>query len=213
MTTWWTRGVQLLGAVVLAGSAMTGVACGGGGSAGKGDDTPGVDAGKPSGDAGNLTSDGGSLLGNSANLTSITVDPPTASIESLNGAAATQAFEVTGHFDNGTSMPLLGNISWSATEPGIGGVDPAGLYTANGSLGGVVSIQATYQKQTATAALTVLLHLQKNGANAAGNIQASLGKASAPDASIVWAYPYDGTVWPRGLLAPILQWNGGAATD
>ena len=23
-------------------------------------------------------------------------------------------------------------------------------------------------------------------------------------------YPYDGTVWPQGLLAPLLQWNPGA---
>ncbi|HEY8086957.1 MAG TPA: hypothetical protein VIF09_03910, partial [Polyangiaceae bacterium] len=46
-----------------------------------------------------------------------------------------------------------------------------------------------------------------------GAVQTALGGATAPDASVVWAYPYDGTVWPRGLLAPILQWNGGAATD
>ena len=27
-----------------------------------------------------------------------------------------------------------------------------------------------------------------------------------------WLYPYDGTVWPRGLLAPLLQWSWTAAT-
>jgi hypothetical protein len=27
------------------------------------------------------------------------------------------------------------------------------------------------------------------------------------DASLGWLYPYDGTVWPRGLLAPLLQWT------
>jgi hypothetical protein len=43
--------------------------------------------------------------------------------------------------------------------------------------------------------------------------QTQLNGASAPDPNVVWAYPYDGTVWPRGLLPPILQWNGGAATD
>ncbi len=214
MTTWWTRGVQLAGAVALVGAAMSGAACGSGASGGMASE---ADAGAKGtvdgGDAGNLTGDAGSLLGNNANLTSITVDPPTASIESLNGAAVKQAFKVTGHFDNGTTMPLTTGISWSASEPGIGGVDPTGTYTANGSLGGVVAVQASYQKQMASAALTVVLHLQKNGANAAGNIQAKLTGATAPDAAVVWAYPYDGTVWPRGLLAPILQWNGGAASD
>jgi hypothetical protein len=33
------------------------------------------------------------------------------------------------------------------------------------------------------------------------------------DGSIVWAYPYDGTVWPKGILAPELMWNGGGAGD
>ena len=214
MTTWWTRGVQLVGAVALVGAAMSGAACGGGASGG---DAPDAGTGPKGtvdgGDAGNLTGDAGSLLGNTANLTSITVDPPTASIESLNGVTVKQAFKVTGHYDNGTTMPLTNGISWSASEPGIGGVDTTGLYTANGSLGGIVSVQASYQKQMASAALTVLLHIQKNGAKAAGNIQAKLTGASTPDAAVVWAYPYDGTVWPRGLLAPILQWNGGAAAD
>ena len=212
MTTWWTRGVELVGAVVLAGAAMTGAACGGG-AGGKASPDAGAGPVATTGDAGSLTGDAGNLLGSTATLTSITVDPPTASVESLNGVAVTQAFTVTGHFNDGTMMPLSTGVSWSATEPGIGGVGMTGLYTANGSLGGVVSVQATYKTQTASAALTVVLHLQQNGANAAGNIQAQLDGATAPDTSVVWAYPYDGTVWPRGLLAPILQWNGGATTD
>jgi hypothetical protein len=213
MSSWWTRGVQWLGAVALVGTAATGVACGGG-SGGAGDSP---DAGAPKGaagsDAGNFGGDAGSLLGNSSTLQSITVAPPTATIESLNGVTVTQAFTVTGHFADGTTKPLPTGVSWSASEPGIGAVDTTGLYTANGSLGGVLSVQASYQGQMASAALTVVLHIQTNPANAAGNIQASLGSATTPDASVVWAYPYDGTVWPRGLLAPILQWNGGAATD
>jgi hypothetical protein len=30
-------------------------------------------------------------------------------------------------------------------------------------------------------------------------------------AALKWLYPYDGTVFPRGMLAPLLMWNGGAA--
>ena len=39
----------------------------------------------------------------------------------------------------------------------------------------------------------------------------SQGAETTPDAVVVWAYPYDGTVWPRGLAPADLQWNGGAA--
>jgi hypothetical protein len=34
--------------------------------------------------------------------------------------------------------------------------------------------------------------------------------APTQDSSVQLLYPYDGTVWPRGLLAPLLQWNPGA---
>jgi hypothetical protein len=67
--------------------------------------------------------------------------------------------------------------------------------------------------QTAKATLTVKLLVQKNLGNVPAGTQTSLQGATTPDASVVWAYPYDGTVWARGLLPPTLQWNGGAATD
>jgi len=211
MGTCWTCGVRLFGAIAVVALASAGVACGG---ASGGASSPDADGGgKPSPDAGNLTGDAGNLLGNSPSLQSITVDPPTATLESLNGAVAKQAFTVSGHFNNGSTMTLTSGISWSASAPAVGAVDATGLFTASGALGGLVSVQATYQGQQASATLTVVLHLEQNGAKAAGNIQAQLGSASAVDPAVVWAYPYDGTVWPRGLSAPILQWNGGAATD
>ena len=204
------RWVQVFGGIALFAAATAAVGCGGGSKAGytsdAGQGTP------PATDSGSLTGDGGSLI-NGAQLQSITVDPATASVESLNGASVTQAFTVTGHFDNGTSAPLTTNVSWGADQPQVGAIDGTGLYTASGSIGGVVSVQASYMGQNASATLTVKLHLQQNSANAPGTVQSSLQGASAPDSSVVWAYPYDGTVWPRGLTAPILQWNGGAATD
>src|SRR5450631_3153759 len=135
----WTRAVQLLGAIAVLGAGMAGAACGGGGGSGGGGDTPDAGSVGTGPDGGNLTGDAGNLLGNAPNLLSISVSPATASIESLNGATAKQAFSILGHFDNGKTMPLTTGITWSASEPGIGGVDATGLYTASGELGGVVS--------------------------------------------------------------------------
>ncbi len=208
----WNRGMQLLGAVAVLGAAVTGAACGGGSGNGGGYS---ADAGPVSsgGDAGNLTKDGGTLLGNSPNLLTISVTPATAAIESLNGAPVTQAFTAQGHYDDGSTATLSTGVTWTSGEPQIGSLGATGLYTASGALGGVVAIQASYKGQNGAAQLTVKLHLQKNGSNIPGAVQTALGGATAPDAGVVWAYPYDGTVWPRGLLPPILQWNGGAATD
>src|SRR5580658_6790053 len=55
--------------------------------------------------------------------------------------------------------------------------------------------------------------LQQTPGSVPTNAQTGLTGATAPDTSVVWAYPYDWTVWARGLLPPTLQWNGGAATD
>lgn len=211
MSTTWSRGAKVSGAMALVLAAAGGAACGGGG------DKASPDAGTTvptHGDAGSLTAEeAGSLVGNMPKLQSISVSPATASIESLNGVAVTQAFTVTGQFDNGTSMPLITNVSWSATLPEVGAIGSTGVFTASGELGGVVSVQASVQGTQATAALTVKLHLQTNAGNLSAPIQTQLQGATAADASVVWAYPYDGTLWPRGLLPPILQWNGGAATD
>jgi hypothetical protein len=35
--------------------------------------------------------------------------------------------------------------------------------------------------------------------------------AGGPVGGMRWLYPYEGTVFPRGMLAPILMWDGGQA--
>ncbi len=37
--------------------------------------------------------------------------------------------------------------------------------------------------------------------------------AGGPLGDLKWLYPYDGTVFPRGTLAPAVMWNGNAGTD
>ena len=146
-------------------------------------------------------------------LTSITVDPPTASVTLDGGMMATQAYTATATFSDGSTQPLTSGVAWAADSAQVGSISGTGVYTANGMLGGSVSIQAQFGGMTGTAALTVKLVLSENPGNAPANVVTALQGATSPDASVTWAYPYDGTVWPRGLLPPLLQWNGGAATD
>jgi hypothetical protein len=190
---------------VLFAAAVTGAACGNSGSK-DGFQDPNAEDGGPGSDAPNF---GG---GSTTELQSITIEPPTATIESVDSAQVTQAFKAVGHFKDGSSGPLTG-LSWFASAPQVGAIDNAGLYTANGSVGGVVTIGVTTHGQKANASLTVKLHLHDNVPNVPPNVQSALGGATVQDAAVVWAYPYDGTVWPRGLLAPLLMWNGGAASD
>jgi WD40-like Beta Propeller Repeat len=206
MTTRWSWAQYLAAFAIVGGAAAVG-ACGSDGS--PTGFTDGQDAAVD--DGGTEAATFGGQPG--ATLQSLTIDPPTASVESMDGAVVTQGFKAIGHFADGSSAPLAATVTWSANEPQIGAVGATGLYSASGSVGGVVTVNAAYQGKQATASLTVKIHLHANPQNVPPNVQGALEGATAKDAAVVWAYPYNGTVWPRGLLAPLLQWNGGAAAD
>ncbi|HEY8039472.1 MAG TPA: hypothetical protein VIF15_06745, partial [Polyangiaceae bacterium] len=112
----------------------------------------------------------------------------------------------------------------------IGSIDAAsGVMTPTGNVGGVAKVTATYNGKTATTQVTVSLHMTQNGGTggdagggAGGNggvggsgaggavssgTQGTLQGTPTADPGLGWLYPYDKTVWPRGLLAPLLQWT------
>jgi hypothetical protein len=124
--------------------------------------------------------------------------------------------------------------AWTIDRGEIGTIDvSSGLFTASGSIGGKATITATYLKETASTTVTVQLSQTQNGdpayppsgspgpggyggvggagpgGPASGGQTGVLGGAPTADANVKMLYPYDGTVWPRGLLAPLLQWNPG----
>jgi hypothetical protein len=210
MTSARSGAVQLFGVVALLIAALA-AGCGGGNHSydknGGDDGGPGAD-GSNTGDGG----DGGNLIGNKS-IKAISVSPLNAAITINNGMPVTQQYTLNVEYTDGTVAPVSTMVTWGSDSPVIGAIGSTALYTANGSLGGVVHVTASYMGQMASATLVVKLLLQQNPGNVAPGVQTGLEGASAPDASVVWAYPYDGTVWARGLLPPTLQWNGGAATD
>lgn len=187
-------------------AAALGGACGGSGDSGS---PPPAD-----GDGGSETSldDSGSIFGNN-DVVSIKIDPPMAAIEVLNGVQASQAFTVTATFRDMTSAPLGKDVSWKSNNFPVGNIDGTGRYTTTGMTGGGVTVTATYKALKASAQLDVKIHTQVNPGNVGGAAQTGLKGATVKDAVATWAYPYDGTVFPRGLLAPPLMWMGGAAAD
>jgi len=126
------------------------------------------------------------------------------------------------------------DVGWSVDRGEIGTIDAAGgVFTPSQKLGGTASVIATYHGGQASAKVTVHLHVVQNGATASdagtgvggsggvggegsggavdnGTVTALNGTPKA-DPGLAWLYPYDQTVWPRGILAPLLQWKPGAA--
>jgi hypothetical protein len=175
----------------------------------------GVDLPPPTGFARDASSDAHIVqsLGSGATLTSLTVSPAQATITSLNGATGSATFTVSAHYSNGHTAPVTSGATWTAGGANVGGIDGTGTFTASGMLGGVVQITAASGGLTASAMLTVKLHLTTNPGSVPPASQAALMAATTADPAIALSYPYDGTAWPRGLGAPTLMWTGGAATD
>ena len=125
--------------------------------------------------------------------------------------------------------------SWAVDRGELGTIAGSGLFTPAGALGGVAHVTATYGSLAASSPVTVFLHVSQQGsapdagADAGSGLGGSggvggegpggdpgapttgvLNGAPTPDPGLAWLYPYDKTVWPRGLLAPLLQWQVGA---
>ncbi len=109
-----------------------------------------------------------------------------------------------------------------------------GMFAPNGNFSGVGLVSALYGKAVATSKVTIKLSITQNGGSwdpttvtpgvggiggvggeAPGGmvddatVARLLGPASKPAnaAELGLLYPYDRTVWPRGIFAPLLQWQ------
>ncbi len=124
---------------------------------------------------------------------------------------------------------------WLVDRGEIGLIDVhAGVFTASGAVAGVANVTGTVGTQEVTTTVTVKIEAEQNGATppdaGAGSggwggvggegpgvsvdasMRALLEGATTADAALSWLYPYDGTVWPLGILPPLLQWTPGTGT-
>ncbi len=121
---------------------------------------------------------------------------------------------------------------WSVIPAAIGTIDSTGLFTAS-PLGGTATITASYGAATDSTSLTVKLRTEQNGGTntmdaGAGGFGGVGGEgvggpvdpttlavlATTPTSDgATFLYPYDATVWPKGLLAPLLQWTAAHPYD
>jgi hypothetical protein len=124
--------------------------------------------------------------------------------------------------------------SWLFDRGEIGDVDANGVFKASGKNVGEGTITARYGAREATAKVKVMMAVLQNGAVPgsdagpggfgglggvggeplggpvpAGVVAKLKTQSSAPatPAELGFLYPYDGTVWPRGLLPPLLMWQ------
>jgi hypothetical protein len=182
------------------------------------------------------TDDGPHLVGDDAfngDATGTLVIAPAAQTIDVNVGQQTPTVTYTATV-YGQTVPA----SFAIDRGEIGSINAStGVMAPTGNVGGTANVTATYGSQKASTTVTVRLHLVDNGAPSGGDAGTSDGGAGGnggvggngaggpvssgtqgtlqgtptADPGLAWLYPYDQTVWPRGLLAPLLQWNAPAA--
>jgi hypothetical protein len=227
--------VRRLGLVVTMLAALAGLAeaCG----SGRDDGVPGSDGGPSNGDATATFGDDGATGGPGPDVNGpILLTPANSTIDVNYGQPGNAVvFSATIH---GIKVPA----SFAIDRGELGPIAAStGVFTPDAIVGGTANVSATYGTQQATTTITVRIHFIQNGAAAdAGASDASAGSGGnggvggegpggPVDASTQTSllggldggavagaallYPYDRTVWPRGLLAPLLQWSAPQDAD
>jgi hypothetical protein len=186
------------GVALFAALAITAWAGGcGGGTNGYGSD----DGGPADDSSGNETG----MFGSDGTATqTLTVMPANTTIM-VSGPGTTVQFQA---FVTGVTMPVTAD--WTLDQALVGSIDKNGLFTASGTTGGKVTIEAQSGSLHGTTTLTIDLALTDNPGNVPANVQQQLTGGGNADPSLAWLYPYDATVFPRGLLPPVLQFAGTA---
>ena len=184
---------------VLVAGASIASACGSAPSSGGSNPGYGQDAGVPSGDGGGIL-----LGGGDAGLAQLAIQPPNPTLTVKAPGATLQFKAVIG----GTATVA----QWSIDAAGVGTIDPNGLFTASGVVGGMVTVTAAASGQTASTNLAIQLQLTENPGNVNGPTQGLLGLGGTADGgadpAFAWLYPYDATIFPRDVPAPTMQFGG-----
>lgn len=193
-----------------------------------------------SGDFGPSGGDGSSdgTTGDPDALGTLVITPPAATIAVtvVNGAITVNAPVAFSATYNGAPVAA----QWLFDRGELGDVATTGVFTANGKNVGEGTLTARFGSREGNAKIKVVITQSQNGAPAGvdaggggfggiggvggeplgGPVDATQagklkGPATAPAnaAELGFLYPYNGTVWPRGLLAPLLMWQSTREAD
>lgn len=167
--------------------------------------------------SGTETSGSGSETGSETGqgeLVMIEIDPLDVVVEVVDGVAGPGvSFTATAHYDDGTSGPLQGG-SWSYTRPEVATINPdSGAWSPTADFGGTGNVRVEADGISASTTATVIYRLTYDPDDVPPDTKLIFDGATTPDPALAVSYPYDRTVFPRGLKAPLPQFSGGADTD
>ena len=194
------RSVGLFGAVSLAALlAQAGTGCGSGTGATDGAGGPGGAGGADGGPSFFPGTDGGGAAPGPVGVNNglVTVQPANATLDVV-GPGSTLSYAA---FVKGSPSPS--SARWLVDDPQLGSIDGNGVFTASARAGGVLNVTAQVGQELGSTSLTLRLKVRENPGGIDPGTQTSLENGGTADAAFRWLYPYDRTVFPRGLGAPL----------
>lgn len=201
---------------LLASSLTLGLAAACGGSPGDVDEGGGGDSGTLPGEGGtgfelglgglgSVVSDGGE---SSPALKLLLTAPRT----ELEATGEPLSLQLSARFDDGSRPNQVG---WSVDDARIGSVNDAGEFLSGGFVAGTVTVTATVGAQSASVTLHITVAISSDDGELESDVKDALvvgGEGGehgiGADADFRFLYPYDGTVFPLGLAAPLVQLGG-----
>lgn len=196
---------MLAGAISSAGVMA---ACGGDGNSAAGSGAGGgqnPDGGVTGGNGGAGGGDGGGFVitgGGEQKLVIAPLDPV------LDVAGQPKTLPFTAKLSDG-SKPSA--VDWFLDDVTVGTVATDGVFTSGGFVAGKAKVTVKSGMLEASTTVTVRVKIVDNGAGISVDDMTKLTTGGSADPGFKWLYPYDRTIFPRGLAAPNLQFPG--ATD
>lgn len=133
----------------------------------------------------------------------------TAELETFEVNGAPRGVQLSARYDDG-SKP--NKVVWSVDDTALGSVSADGEFRSSGFVAGDVSVTASVGTQSASVTLHISVAIESDPDALDPATKDALRGGGDADADFRFLYPYDKTVFPRGLMAPSLQ-LGGADAD
>lgn len=176
---------------------------GGGGSASSGIGNGGASVGPGTGGAG-----GGGIEFDGGKTGSLAITPinPTLKVELPLMPGQTVQFSCV----DGASQPVAG-ATWTLSKPELGTISNTGLFTPSGKYAGTGKVRCATDTDFAETTITIVIHAVDNPGMVTMDQQNVLKnpQPGASDPSWTFLYPYDKTVFPKGILPPEIHLTQG----
>ncbi len=157
----------------------------------------GTDSG-PTGGTTVDTSASSSTAAGETGTSTLVITPDNVVIAVVDGNVVTQDFTAT--LDG---VDVTADVLWVYDQDAIGTMTTA-TFTPTGIVAGPGTLTATHPQATDDTTVTVTI---KKTVDPDG-LAPGFGDPVGPDPAMTIAYPYDNTVFPLKVAAPIVQWNG-----